>query len=260
MTDRPLDYPASPSVRTSRSNWALVRGVRATLRWFRDDWKALPPSAWRRWLVTLLIGFVVTAGVTAALTLWARDRLAPNGMQAWDEQTLRRIERNQLVSFSNAILLESFGNLAYLIPLTVTAFVLAARANRPLLAVSFLVVYWLQRPLVLLGWQLWDRARPQFIADGLAAPGLHSFPSGHAALVVSTYGLLTWLWIRRSRSVVERLLAVALFVALVTVVCWARLRLGSHWPSDIAAGVVIGLLWLATAVMALWRAEKVGGR
>ena len=40
----------------------------------------------------------------------------------------------------------------------------------------------------------------KLIGDGIAAPGLHSFPSGHAALCVAVYGFLAYLWIRSSRS------------------------------------------------------------
>jgi undecaprenyl-diphosphatase len=118
----------------------------------------------------------------------------------------------------------------------------------------------LQRPLVLLGWWMWDRQRPKLIAGGIAAPGLHSFPSGHVALMMAVYGLLAFLWCRASRSVVERVLAVVLLAALLLITGTARVRLGSHWPSDVLAGYVIGAAWLATIVTALLRAERIGAR
>ena len=34
---------------------------------------------------------------------------------------------------------------------------------------SLQFAYWLQRPVVIAGWLTWDRARPQLIADGIAA-------------------------------------------------------------------------------------------
>ena len=163
------------------------------------------------------------------------------------------------MSFSNAILLESFGNLAYLVPLTLAAMIWAARRGRPLLALSFPVAYLLQRPLVLLGWQLWNRQRPKLIADGIAAPGLHSFPSGHVALMLAVYGLLAYLWFRASRSTIERALIVVLTAALLGVTGWARVRLGAHWPSDILAGYLIGAAWLASVIVALRQAERAGG-
>src|SRR6185436_8524286 len=116
------------------------------------------------------------------------------------------------------------------------AAVVAARHHRPLLALTFPVAYVLQRPLVLLGWWVWNRQRPKWIAGGIAAPELHSFPSGHVALMLAVYGLLAYLWARASRSAAERVLVVALLACLLVTVGWARLRLGTHWPSDVLAG------------------------
>jgi undecaprenyl-diphosphatase len=96
------------------------------------------------------------------------------------------------------------------------------------------------------------------IAGGIAAPPLHSFPSGHVALMLSVYGLLAWLWIRASRSPAERTLVVILLAVLLLTVGWARVRLGAHWPSDVLAGYVIGLAWLSTVITSLRRRETYG--
>ena len=248
---------AAPQDADDPSRWALARGASLVWRRFRTQWSANPPQAWRRWLAALLIGFVLCAGLTALITTVAERQVEP--LQRWDERWLRRIEAGPM-SFSNAILLESFGNLAYMVPLTVTAAVFAARAGRPLLAFTFPIAYVLQRPLVLLGWQMWNRQRPRLIADGIAAPGLHSFPSGHVALMMAVYGILAWLWFRASRSVLERAVVVVLLAALLLVTGWARLRLGAHWPSDVLAGYAVGGAWLATVLTALRRAETAGGR
>lgn len=239
------------------SHWVSLGFFKSTWRGFHHDWKQTPPAARRRWLVTLVVGFVAAAALMAGITLVAKA--GSDDLTALDERGLRRIEAGP-VSFSNAILLESFGNLAYMVPLTLATAVVAARAHRPLLALAFPVAYVLQRPLVLIGWQLWNRERPKLIAGGIAAPGLHSFPSGHVALTLAVYGLLTWLWVRAAGSAAERALAIALLAALLITVGWARLRLGTHWPSDVLAGYVIGGAWLATNITALRRAEAAGGR
>ena len=246
------DHPPRPDA-PIRPTWAAARGWGATWQPFRDSWRDLQRGAVRRWLLTLAAGFVPCAALVAAMTLVAKRYAGP--LTRWDTHWLLRCERGP-ISFSNAILLESFGNLAYMVPLTLAAAAVAARHRRPLLALSFPVAYVLQRPLVLLGWWIWDRQRPTLIADGIAAPGLHSFPSGHVALMLAVYGLLAWAWFRRSGSVVERLLIAALLVALLGVTGAARVRLGSHWPSDILAGYAIGGAWVATVILALRRAER----
>jgi membrane-associated phospholipid phosphatase len=233
--------------------WALSVGWSNTWHAFRGAWKALPAGAVGRWCATLLAGFFVCAAFVAALTLVAKRNSEP--LTRWDTGVLLRVERGP-ISFADAILLESFGNLAYMVPLTLAAAVVAARHGRPLLALSFPASYVLQRPLVLLGWWVWNRRRPDLIAGGIAAPGLHSFPSGHVALMLAVYGLLAWLWIRASRSIVERLLVLVLLAALLLVTGTARVRLGSHWPSDVLAGCAVGAAWLSVVITALRRAER----
>lgn len=238
------------------ARWALARGAAMTWRRFREAWRQVPSSAFRRWLAILVIGFIPCAALVAAMTYIARANVAR--LQPWDERILLRIERGPM-SFSNAILVESFGNLAYMVPLTLAAAIIAARHGRALLALSFPIAYVLQRPIVLLGWWMWHRERPRLIAGGIAAPGLHSFPSGHVALMMAVYGLLAYLWFRASRSAAERVFVVLLLAALLGITGWARVRLGSHWPSDILAGYAAGAAWLATVIYALRRAEHAGG-
>jgi membrane-associated phospholipid phosphatase len=74
--------------------------------------------------------------------------------------------------------------------------------------------------------------------------------------VVAVYGLLAYLWARRSASPVERLVAVAGVAALTSIVAYARLRLGTHWPSDVWAALPVGAGWLLACVLALRAGER----
>jgi undecaprenyl-diphosphatase len=85
---------------------------------------------------------------------------------------------------------------------------------------------------------------------------LHSYPSGHVALALSVYGILAYLWIRASRSWVERALAVLLLAGVVLVTGAARVRLGTHWPSDVLAGLIIGVCWMTVVLRALHRSRE----
>ena len=182
-------------------------------------------------------------------------RVAERGVQAWDERVLLSLEGGP-VSIQSAILLESPGNFLYLIPVTIVATVVAARAGRSLLAITILSAYVLARPIFLLGFSLWDRPRPRLILNGLASPPFDSFPSGHVVQAVAVYGLLAYAWASRSASVIERVIITLLLVAWIGIVGVARVRLGAHWPSDVLAGVVIGAGWLVATILALRAGER----
>jgi membrane-associated phospholipid phosphatase len=229
--------------------WVLKRAARDLWRTLRDDCRAIPSRVWWRWGVTLAVGFIGCLALSYGVTRYAYARV-DEGLQAWDKQWLLWLAERGPISFPNAVLLESPGNLAYLIPLTLTASIIAIRKHRPLIAITIQVAYWLQRPIVLLGWETWNRPRPKLIGDGIAAPGLHSFPSGHAALCVAVYGFLGYLWITSSRSAWEKLLAVILVAVLTALVSLARVRLGSHWPTDIIAGALLGVAWVGVVILA----------
>jgi membrane-associated phospholipid phosphatase len=237
------------TARAERGGALIARALRDLWHTLRDDCRAIPRAVWWRWGLTLAIGFALCCALSYVGTKAAHARV-DHGLQAWDERMIMKLANEGPISFPNAILLESPGNLAYLIPVTILVSVIAIRRHAPLAAITIQVAYWLQRPIVVLGWQTWNRTRPKLIGEGIAAPGLHSFPSGHAALCVAVYGFLAYLWIRSSRSAAEKVIAVILVALVTTIVSLARVRLGSHWPSDIIAGAVLGVLWVGVVIAA----------
>jgi len=241
----------------SDSGWALTRGARSTWHRFRTDADALPLKAWRRWLGTLGLGFGVAVGVTIGLALVGRY-LADASMAAWDEATLRRLVDSGLLSFNGGIWWESPGNSVVLAQVILAGSVAAAWWHRPLVALSFPLAYGGSKGLTHVAWALWERARPDFVADGVASLGVASYPSGHVLNVLSVYGLLVYLWVERCDSWAERVIAWGLLLMLACVVGLARLRLGAHWPSDVAAGLVLGVTWLGVLIVALRRAGQAG--
>lgn len=238
-------------------SWAIVRGAVVIWSGFNHGSDLLTRGSWKRWWTALLISLAAASALSAFLTVGAQ-RLAPQRLDDWDARTLRWLEAHGPMSFHDAILLESPGNLSYLIPLTAVVAIIAILRRRPVLAASVVAAYVGMRPIVALGWWMWDRPRPDVILGGAASPPLHSFPSGHIALAISVYGLLAYLWWERSRSVVERTLIVILTAAWCAVVGVARVRLGTHWPSDIIAGAALGIVWVFGVIVALRTAERAG--
>lgn len=237
--------------------WAIAAGAAETWRRFAGDWRATPPRARRRWGVVLLAGWVGCALLAAGLAVGGRH-LAEEGMAERDRERLVALAEESPMSFQTAIWFEGWGSSAMLIPLVLVAVVVAARAGRSLVAVTIAAAYLFHDPLVFLMNWVWPRARPDLVAGGIASPPLHSFPSGHVVQVIAVYGLLAYLWARRSPSWLERLAAAAAVAAVTAVVGYARLRLGTHWPSDVWASVPLAAGWLLACVLALRAGERGG--
>jgi undecaprenyl-diphosphatase len=88
-----------------------------------------------------------------------------------------------------------------------------------------------------------SRARPdiEFLAG---EPATSSFPSGHVAATIATYGciaLLVFSWARGPLRVVAVVVAIGLPLAMA----WTRLYQGLHHPSDVFGSFVFAPLWLA---------------
>jgi membrane-associated phospholipid phosphatase len=238
--------------------WVMWEGMRLSALNLRDGWRALPPAARRRWLGTIGIGLLACCGL--ALLACARVRgLERAGALAWEADALRALEGGRL-SFSAAIFMEPLGNALLLLPMLFGVAAAALWGGRPLRALTVIGSFFLADVVVGLGWLTWNRPRPDLVAGGLAAPGLHSFPSGHVAQAAASLGILVYLWMTNTRSRLERVFAVLCWLGAVGCVALARMRLGAHWPTDVIAGAALGVAWLAVSILALRRAEAAGGR
>lgn len=238
-----------------RHEWVAAALLRRVYRRFRTAWQDLPAPLVRRWALTLGAGALAVALLTAGLT-WSGQRLAQGGWLAWEEEALRWLQDHSFLDFRTAVWIGSSGNSLFVVPLTVLAAGWAAWSYRPLRALTFIGGMVLYKLFVFQGWTMWSRARPDLVEEGLMAPGVHAFPSGHVVQAVFFYGLLAYLWGRASGSVLERALAALFVLLMVSASGFGRLRVGAHWPSDVIAGVVIGGAWLVVAVVALRSAER----
>lgn len=101
---------------------------------------------------------------------------------------------------------------------------------------------------------LFDRPRPSvpllFHAEGL------SFPSGHALMSVTFYGLIIYMIFKSVRNKPLKWTLISLLIILIFVIGGSRVYLRVHYATDVIAGYCIGFLWLVFAVWLLNKIEK----
>jgi undecaprenyl-diphosphatase len=103
------------------------------------------------------------------------------------------------------------------------------------------------------------RPRPQ-IVPALEEVPFKSFPSGHALFALVAYGFVAYLVARSPHCPVWLkyvITAAALLLALL--IGGSRVYLGTHYPTDVAAGYLIGVPWLVTVILA-FEYGRLGGR
>lgn len=236
--------------------WIAVRSARHLWYQFWQESQRLPKAVWRRWGSGLAIALGLCALLSFGLTWIVRYFVEQGNLQAWDVAQLPQWAEAIPLNFARAITWESPGNLLGMVPVVTVFLAFMIVRSQPLLAATMAMAYGLQFALVWIGWGYWNRSRPDLIADGVAASGLHSFPSGHTVVVITVYGLLAYLWGRASASGLERLLISSLAAIWIGLIVGSRLVLGAHWPTDVIVGIAIGLCWLASVIVVLRRAES----
>ena len=95
-----------------------------------------------------------------------------------------------------------------------------------------------------------ERTRPAF-ADPLLAASSWSFPSGHAMGTFILCGLGCYLLLRDVRSWAAATLTITVALAWCVVMAFSRLYLGVHFASDVVAGLIAGVAWVAVCASAI---------
>ncbi len=88
-----------------------------------------------------------------------------------------------------------------------------------------------------------NRSRPSS-EIALYSENLASFPSAHAALILSFWGFLTYVIWRTRHHLSTKIFFSLISLIIIGLIGFSRLYLGVHFFSDIIGGYLVGLLWL----------------
>ena len=141
------------------------------------------------------------------------------------------------------------------VAVTITLLVLRQTRSAVLVGAGSLIGYGLMVGLK----HLFGRERPPAEAR-LLDIDTFSMPSGHAMMATIIYGLIAVAghhsssWVRAHRLVL--LVAPVLAVAIG----WSRVYLGVHWMTDVVAGWLLGVVFVASATYVVFRTDRLGRR
>ena len=185
---------------------------------------------------TRVLGVFTALAVFTALVGFGVTTLRPG----LDTEIMQTVAVHRDVTMTSiAEILTTAGSFPLLAPISI-AVVLLRRWNRPADDIALVVIAagsaalpWLVKLIV---------ARPRPTIEHLQQLSSLSFPSEHttqAAAIYLTIAILLSKGLNRGL----RELVIVLAVLLAMVVAWSRVYLGVHYPSDVAAGLVLGWGW-----------------
>ncbi len=164
----------------------------------------------------------------------------------WEVTVLRAVHAPLPVILDRAVLLLPWlGTNITIIPGVAIATYLLAKRRRTDLIVALIAA---AAGNYVIGFALkfaFDRPRPE-LWPGRGEYTGPSYPSGHAMMATSVLFVVAYL-LRRERGWRWPYVANLVF-GLLTI--YSRLYLGVHWPTDVLAGILIGVIWLAAMLRA----------
>lgn len=87
------------------------------------------------------------------------------------------------------------------------------------------------------------------------AKGL-SFPSGHALMSVTFYGLMGYIVWQTVKNKSLKWTILIFFLLIIILIGFSRIYLRVHYTSDVIAGYCIGVLWLIISIRVMQSIEK----
>ena len=185
-----------------------------------------------KWSISLLCGFLIVT-----------HQVIINGPLVHLDAIIANSHRPKLGNSLNNVLMviDDLGLRGVTAPiLLISAFLISRRFKsfRPLnLSILSLVALNLVVGLAKLGF---GRTKPRLNVDLLHFGGL-SYPSGHAANALLTWGLLSYLIFRYThKEPFEGMRLTWMVVVITTSVCIVSLFRNTHWLSDLIGGLFIG--------------------
>ena len=192
---------------------------------------------WAALCLGLLVGIAVLVGIDWGPLQDLDERGKPAQGWASEHSGLHDVLRVVEVAFNTIAMA------IYTVILALVMFVKGYR-RAAYLTVAVMLATWLTTTLLK---ELFGRERPvwQHPSELLVN---NAYPSGHASSIAAFAGLVVVFVSMLVRRASVRRTVYALAVFVVVVVCLDRVLLGRHYPSDVVAGVLLGIFFVLLGV------------
>jgi undecaprenyl-diphosphatase len=204
-------------------------------------------NQWCRLIIVLLVA-LIAAGVLLLVLSEYRQQITEPWLTSLDQGLMSVVHSWARPWLTDAMLAFSFlGSWEFVVPLSIVLVLCqlsrGAKGAAGLLAIAvggsaalnLCLKYW------------FHRARPA-VPWALTSEASFSFPSGHAVTAFCLYATLAYLHLRSGDKRIDAAwMVAALFMTLG--IGLSRVYLGVHYPSDIAAGYLVGGFWVTAVIL-----------
>jgi undecaprenyl-diphosphatase len=195
--------------------------------------------------ITLALGvfIAVTQEAIVEHEVWSLDRTMLIGIARWRTPTMTGAMVD-VTALGSPTIVASFAVIVF-------ASLVAMRDRRGAVQVAIASAgAWL---LTVVTKGIIERQRPTIVAHLVEISGT-SYPSGHSLSAAALYLTFALVAVGHMRAATSRVVVIVSALTLVSMVGFSRVYLGVHYPSDVIAGVALGIAWaliLAAVIGAL---------
>ena len=208
--------------------------------------------------------FLVVGALVAGLATWGFGEFAETVMagqtQAFDDSVLRWVAAHHTATLDSVMLeITSLGTGSAVLMIVGVASLFLALTRHRYSAALLLAATAGGGLLNIVLKHFFDRPRPHVFEWGTHALS-SSFPSGHAMSATIVYTTVAYLAARLQRRMWERALTMILAALIILSISASRVYLGVHYPSDVVAGMIIGIGWSAFCMATLEAIQRLAQR
>lgn len=201
--------------------------------------------------VRLALGSLLFVGMTLAIAAlfffgWLADEMLEGDTSRFDETVRNYVHGFAFPALTSVMQAASFlGSTLFLTVFGVFIVVVLYLRKHRRGAIIFAVTTIGSSLLLVTLKYAFKRVRPEPFFETIL-PASYSFPSGHSLASFCFYGALAAILTARIKNIRLKILIWISAILLIPLIGTSRVYLGVHYPSDVIAGFVVGLIWVIT--------------